>query len=155
MTKKRNIIIIFSILIIFLIVWMLDLKTDIIKRSVEKTVPVEIYSSDGVKTGDTVVTIKGTYYPHLFRSDFYSGEFSLPELPETEQADTTAEIKWVKRRGYPEEPIIRHYGETVYEDLGSVFINIDREMDKIAWWTVKGTIASSYEEYQNYCYFKK
>lgn len=140
---------------VFLLVLALDLNFNVVKREIHQTVPVELYDFDGIKTGETAVTINGTYCPHLFREDAYSGEFSLPELPETEKAGTTAEINWVKRRGYPEEPRIIHYGDTVYENLGSVFIDINRDMDEIVWWTVQGTIATSYEAYSNSIHYKK
>ena len=144
-----------SILLLVLLVIFVDLKADIVKKQIKQAVPVEIYNSDGVKVGASCVTIKGTYCPHLFRRDFYSGKFSLPELPETENEDTVAEIKWMKRKGYPEESMIKQYGQTVYEDIGSSLIDINRAMTEFAWWTEVGTIATSYETYQNYKYFKK
>ena len=152
---KIAIKIICGIIAAFLLVVILDLNCDVIKRQVNKTVPVEIYDSDGVKKGETAITINGTYYPHLFKRDVYFGEFSLPELPETEKTGTNAEIQWIKRRGYNEKPMIIHYGDTVYENLGSAHIGINRKMDEIAWWTTEGTLATSYEAYSNYIYFKK
>ncbi len=155
--KKASIAIktICGIIAAFMLVVILDLKCNIIKRQIDQTVPVEIYNRDGVKTGDTTITINGTYYPHLFKRDVYFGEFSLPELPETKKAGTNAEIQWIKRRGYREEPRIIYYGDTVYENLGSTFIDINREMDEIVWWTVEGTLATSYEAYSNSIHFKK
>lgn len=138
-----------------LLVLILDLNCDIVKKGINQAISVEIYDGDGIKTGETTVTVNGTYYPHLFRSDVYFGEFSLPELPETKNSGTNAEIVWIKRSGYPEEPRIIHYGDTVYENLGSVFIDINRDMDEIVWWTVKGTIATSYEAYSNSIHYKK
>ncbi len=41
------------------------------------------------------------------------------------------------------------------ENLGSVFIDINREMDEIVWWTTEGTIATAYEAYSNSIHFGK
>lgn len=160
--KKRTVrsiyLVVAVLVLVFILVKSVDMKYDLIQKEIDQTVPVEIYNGNGVKTGETTVTIKGTYCPHLFRSDSYWGEFSLPEFPETQQPGTTANIVWNKRRGYPEEPKIMIYGNVNEEylgalhlaDIGSVFININRQMDEFAWWTVKGTIATSYDAYKSY-----
>jgi len=153
--RKTVVKLLCGILAVCVLIIMLDLKCDLIKQPRNQTVPVDIYDRDGVKTGETAITINGTYYPHLFRRDVYFGKFSLPELPETEQAGTNAKIEWITRRGYGEEPRIIHYGDTVYENLGSAFIDINREMDEIVWWTVEGTLATSYEAYSASIHFKK
>jgi hypothetical protein len=155
-TKRKKVIkVICGIVVACMLIVILDSNFDIIKRQINQTVPVEIYNNDGVKTGETTVTINGTYYPHLFTRDVYLGEFSLPEFPDTKKEETIAKIQWTKRRGYAEEPMIVHYGETVYENLGSAFIDINRDMNEIVWWTTKGTIATSYEAYSNSIHFKK
>lgn len=155
MKKKSIIKPIGGMVTIFMLIVVIDLNFDIIKRQINQTVPVEIYNSDATKIGDTVVTINGVYYPHIFKRDVYFGEFSLPELPLTQREDTRAEIEWITRNGYPEEPRIIHYGSTVEENLGSVFIDINREMDEIVWWTAEGTIATSNEAYSNSIHFGK
>lgn len=152
-TKSKIVIkIICSIVVAFVLIVVLDSNFDMIKWEINKTVPVEIYNHEGIKIGDSTVTINGTYFPHLFKRDVYFGKFSLPELPETEKEGTNAEIEWIKRHGYEEEPRIIHYGDTVYENLGSALIDINRDMDEIVWWTKDGTIATSYEAYSNSMY---
>ena len=155
MAVKKVIKIISGIIAVCILVVMLDLNFDIIKRQINQTVPVEIYNDDGEEIGDTEITINGTYYPHLFKRDVYFGEFSLPEFPETKREGTNAEIEWVIRHGYAEKPRIIYYGATIYENIGSVFIDINRDMDEIVWWTAEGIIATSYEAYSNSIYFKK
>ncbi len=152
--KKIFLKIICAVIAMILLIVVVDLNTDVIKRNINKTVPVEIYNEQGEKSGTSLITINGTYYPHLFRSDIYFGQFSLPELPETERTDTNAEIEWIKRRGYPDEPRIIHYGPNIYENLGSVYIDINKNMDVIVWWTSIGTVASSYEEYSKSMFYK-
>ena len=147
--KSKIRIAILGIAMVCMLIVVLDLNCNIIKREINQSVSVEIYNEDGIKTGETKVTIKGTYYPHLFKRDTYFGVFSLPELPDTGEQGTFAEIQWIKRRGYAEQPMIAHYGAAVYENLGSAFIDINRDMNEIVWWTAKGTIATSYEAYCN------
>ena len=138
-----------------MLVVIVDMNCSLVKRQINQTVPVEIYNNEGIKTGETTVAINGTYYPHLIKRNVYFGEFSLPEIPETMREGTYAEIEWIKRRGYGEEPRIIYYGDMVYENLGSVFIDINRDMDEIVWWTTEGTIATSYEAYSKSIHFKK
>lgn len=155
MKKKSVAKILLCMVAAFMVTVILDSNCDLVKRQIHQSIPVEIYNSDGIRTGETVLTIHGTYYPHLFKRDRYFGEFSLPELPDTERVGTFAEIQWTKRRDYAEEPMITHYGATVYENLGSAFIGINRDMNEIVWWTPKGTIATSYEAYSQSIHFGK
>ena len=152
--KKKAVKVVLCVILLFVIVLVLDSNFRLIRKNISQTIPVDIYNDDGIKTGETAITINGTYYAHLFKRDIYVGEFSLPDIPDTEREGTIAEIEWIKRRGYKEEPRIIFYGETVYENIGSIFIDINREMNEIAWWTTKGTIATSFDAYNNYKYFK-
>lgn len=130
-------------------------------KDVTQTVPVEIYDNFGNKTGETTITIHGIYHNSLFQQDEYKGVFSVPDIPETEQEDTIAQISWNKRKGYPVEPIIQHFRQNddatsykyEYDDLGTYSLEISEDMTEIVWCTKVGVVTTSYEAYQNSIFF--